>query len=93
MFENLETLYLSGCKRLTHINGGAFAGCKKLANIIFPEPENFVGGFTIDDECFKNCKELKEVTIKGSVQCIKTAVFMGCEKLSKLTFATRWCSS
>lgn len=41
----------------------------------------------IDEESFRNCRELEEITIPKSVEKILNPVFSGCKKLKKITFA------
>lgn len=42
--------------------------------------------FEIEEKCFDNCKNLKQITIPSSVKLIGNNAFSGCSSLARITF-------
>ena len=42
----------------------------------------------IDEECFKNCKKIKHITIPSYVTSIGNNTFYGCSSLRQISFQT-----
>ena len=57
---------------------GSFEGCSALASLK-------IGAQTIGRGAFKDCGNLKEVTIEKGVRTIKDEAFSGCRKITKIT--------
>lgn len=75
--ESLESVVLP---EVVNIGESAFAHCTSLKSIIIPESVCT----SIDDCAFLNCTSLENVTIKGDIQAIGSAVFMNCENLKSI---------
>lgn len=58
--------------------GGAFESCDKLESVI-------VSASTVNDDAFKNCPRLKNVTITDYVQNIGSDCFANCKALTTVT--------
>lgn len=66
--------------KVTSIAGGAFSGCTKLTNVIFPQTL-----LTLGDGAFSGCSALTSVTFKSKLATIGANAFEGCSSLSQLT--------
>ena len=68
---------------LTYIGGHegmVFSGCKNLTEVEIPSNVIRIG-----NGCFRDCTNLKKVTLHDGLQSIGEAAFLGCENLKELS--------
>ena len=75
---HIKKIVMSG--NMQNIYTGAFSGCVKLTEIVWP-----TGLTTIYSTAFSDCSSLKEVVIPGSVQSISADAFRQCTSLTSIT--------
>lgn len=66
--------------KVTQILDGAFSGCSKLKNVIFPQTLLTLGG-----GAYSGCSALTNVTFNSNLKTIGANAFEGCSSLSQLT--------
>ena len=66
--------------KVTQILDGAFSGCSKLKNVIFPQTLLTLGG-----SAYSGCSTLTSVTFNSNLKTIGANAFEGCSSLSQLT--------
>ena len=66
--------------KVTQILDGAFSGCSKLKNVIFPQTLLTLGG-----GAYSGCSALTSVTFNSNLKTIGANAFEGCSSLSQLT--------
>lgn len=66
--------------KVTQILDGAFSGCSKLKNVIFPRTL-----LTLGDSAYSGCSALTSVTFNSNLKTIGANAFEGCSSLSQLT--------
>ena len=67
------------------IGKNAFEQNAQLTSVTFDSPSKVE---TIESSAFRNCVNLKEITIPNSVRYLKEKVFEGCAKLEKITIGS-----
>ena len=89
--EIIDNLAFASCSELTRVGGlqntkvtqildGAFSGCSKLKNVIFPQTLLTLGG-----SAYSGCSALTSVTFNSNLKTIGANAFEGCSSLSQLT--------
>ena len=78
--ENTNLVSVMALSGLTAIDGSAFWGCPRIADVTLPE-----GVLTIGPSAFEGCTSLDNLIIPASVTEISDFAFAGCTELSHLT--------
>lgn len=89
--EIIDNSAFASCSELTRVGGlqntkvtqildGAFSGCSKLKNVIFPQTLLTLGG-----GAYSGCSALTSVTFNSNLKTIGANAFEGCSSLSQLT--------
>ena len=89
--EIIDSQAFASCSELTRVGGlqntkvtqildGAFSGCSKLKNVIFPQTLLTLGG-----GAYSGCSALTSVTFNSNLTTIGANAFEGCSSLSQLT--------
>ena len=70
------------------IGPNAFANCKKMREVIFPETEEYIDadvfGFEIGDYAFENCTSLLKISLPDITRCVWRGAFYGCSMLKRV---------
>lgn len=88
---SIDNSAFASCSELTRVGGlqntkvtqildGAFSGCSKLKNVIFPQTLLTLGG-----GAYSGCSALTNVTFNSNLKTIGANAFEGCSSLSQLT--------
>lgn len=88
---SIDNSAFASCSELTRVGGlqntkvtqildGAFSGCSKLKNVIFPQTLLTLGG-----GAYSGCSALTSVTFNSNLKTIGANAFEGCSSLSQLT--------
>ena len=88
---SIDSSAFASCSELTRVGGlqntkvtqildGAFSGCSKLKNVIFPRTL-----LTLGDSAYSGCSALTSVTFNSNLKTIGANAFEGCSSLSQLT--------
>jgi len=64
---------------LTEISGWSFAGCESLTDL------NLTNIINIEDEAFRYCTSLKNITLSDKIKSINNGAFAYCISLTKIT--------
>ncbi len=88
----LSSIYISGnepkegvfdLSGITEAHNYCFDGCAKMSEVIFSDKYEYD---TIGTETFKNCTNLKSITVPHSVKKIEKNAFLDCERLEEVIF-------
>ena len=79
-FSYLNQLTSIDLSNIQEIKGYAFAGCKSLTNITFPESVTAVGNYA-----FSGCKKVTDISFSNKITEIGAGAFNGCKALTSVT--------
>ncbi|MCR5778238.1 MAG: leucine-rich repeat domain-containing protein, partial [Lachnospiraceae bacterium] len=81
--DNLSSVNMSECTKLTALGGSTFEGRSKLASVTLSDTLK-----TFASSEFKDCNMLLEVTMPSALQTIGSNTFSGCSSLKKVKFTS-----
>ena len=78
-------------KNITTIGSYAFSGCSELTTVTMENSDDGKGALHIDDNAFRNCTGLKEITFSNKGGQVYAGILYGCKALEKITlYKAQW---
>lgn len=78
-------------QNITTIGSYAFSGCSELTTVTMENSDDGKGALHIDDNAFRNCTGLKEITFSNKGGQVYAGILYGCKALEKITlYKAQW---